>query len=572
LVPFWVALLLVVAGSLPGIGSAFGQTEDTASPARGEASVIAHGVTTLPPGEIGWRVQLAAAAEEVDQTSRRAPGFILADEGALLVNDLEANRQTRLVPGEAVFSPAQIPLQEIPLGNGTVSYFRIDLVASSELSNAGNDQLVFIGEPFASPGGNRDIDLVREVLDADESLNLALGSSAVPRLLLVTSGAVALVPTNSPDSQPVQLTTGQGAAIGGDVIATAVDGVEATIVTAIVGPEVPPILAQEANTGTPTPEFASFTVQAFGCPVAYEGTQYAADCVEPLADIAFELGTGATGTSLQGTTGPDGTVTFADLAPDTYALSGGVPGEFAAQAVECADAEGPVATEASQTEVPGAVITLEGGDAVTCRWHVTLDDLRGENEGTVAVTVHLCPGTPVDPNADCSLGDASGVVVEGPVALTTGADSAVPVQIDGANSVWGEAGGVPFGTYVLQPGGISVPAGYELSEVRGSIGASDSGWTFTVDEANPNAILDLIYVGTSQQDEEIDSDGDGLIDTQEAELGTDPANPDSDEDGLIDGAEVAGGANPLLYDTDGDSFGDGDEITNGTDPLDAANF
>lgn len=39
-----------------------------------------------------------------------------------------------------------------------------------------------------------------------------------------------------------------------------------------------------------------------------------------------------------------------------------------------------------------------------------------------------------------------------------------------------------------------------------------------------------------------DSDGDGLTDTQELALGTDPTNPDSDGDGRCDGSEDAGGS------------------------------
>lgn len=572
LVTLWLALLILVSGSLLGIGAALGQTEDAPSPARGQASVIAHGVATLPTGEIAWRVRLATAAEELDQAARNTPGFLLVDQGAVLLNDLATNRQSRLASGEAALLPVETPHQEVPLGDGTVSYYRIDLVAADEVNDAGNDQLAFIGEPFTSPGGSRDLDLVREVLDADESIDLALGSNAAPSLLLVTSGSVELVPADNPSAQPVRLPAGQGAAIGGDVIARAGDGVEATFVTAIVGPEVPPILAQAAATATPTPAPASFTVQALACPVAYEGTQYAADCLEPLADIAFELGAAATGISLQGTTGPDGAVTFAELAPDTYTLAGGVPGEFAAQVVECSDAEGSVTTEASPTGVPGVIVALESGDTVACRWFVVPEDLRGEDEGTVAVTAHLCPGTPVDPYTDCSVGDASGVVIDGPVALTTDAASAVPVQIQGASFVWGEEGGVPFGTYFLQPGGIAVPAEYELSEVRGSVGASGNGWTFTVDEANPNAILDVIYVPAEQPAADVDSDGDGLTDTQEAELGTDPANPDSDEDGLFDGAEGSTGTDPLIYDTDGDGFGDNAEAAANSDPTDPASM
>ncbi len=42
-----------------------------------------------------------------------------------------------------------------------------------------------------------------------------------------------------------------------------------------------------------------------------------------------------------------------------------------------------------------------------------------------------------------------------------------------------------------------------------------------------------------------DRDGDGLTDAEEAELGTDPADPDSDDDGYDDGSEVEAGTNPL---------------------------
>ncbi|MCC2628748.1 MAG: hypothetical protein K0S14_2398 [Thermomicrobiales bacterium] len=354
------------------------------------------------------------------------------------------------------------------------------------------------------------------------------------------------------------------------MVARAADGTEATFVTAIVGPEVLLEQAQEAATPTPTPTPASLIVQALSCPVAYEGTNYAADCVEPLADITFDL-SAATGSSGQATTGADGTVTFVDLVPDTYTLTGGVPGEFANQVVQCAAEAGSVPSSPSPTEAPGATLTLDDGDAVTCRWYVIPEDLRGENEGTVAVSVYLCPATPQDPTAECELGDATGVVIDGPVVLTTDDASAIPVAIHGANWVWGEEGGLPFGTYFLQPGGIPVPEGYELSEVRGSVGASGNGWTFTVDEANPEAILNVIYTPVAPV-EDADSDGDGLGDADEATLGTDPANPDSDEDGLLDGAEVTAGTDPTLGDTDGDGFGDNAEVANGTDPNDPASL
>ena len=76
----------------------------------------------------------------------------------------------------------------------------------------------------------------------------------------------------------------------------------------------------------------------------------------------------------------------------------------------------------------------------------------------------------------------------------------------------------------------------------------------------------------------VDSDGDGLFDSLEISIGTDPGNPDSDGDNLSDGFEVGfdgdpGGynpatdLNPLNVDTDADNFNDDIELANGSDPL-----
>lgn len=47
---------------------------------------------------------------------------------------------------------------------------------------------------------------------------------------------------------------------------------------------------------------------------------------------------------------------------------------------------------------------------------------------------------------------------------------------------------------------------------------------------------------------DIDSDGDGLLDSEEKKLGTDPNNPDTDGDGRSDGEEVRLGTDPLKFD------------------------
>ena len=64
----------------------------------------------------------------------------------------------------------------------------------------------------------------------------------------------------------------------------------------------------------------------------------------------------------------------------------------------------------------------------------------------------------------------------------------------------------------------------------------------------------------------LDSDGDGLADRRERELGTEVFDPDTDGDGVADGREIDLSINPLNPDTDGDGVTDGAELQRGTSP------
>lgn len=57
-----------------------------------------------------------------------------------------------------------------------------------------------------------------------------------------------------------------------------------------------------------------------------------------------------------------------------------------------------------------------------------------------------------------------------------------------------------------------------------------------------------------------DSDGDGLEDSYERQIGTDPSVADTDGDGLFDGDEVSLDTDPNRYDSDADGIGDGEEL------------
>ncbi len=95
-------------------------------------------------------------------------------------------------------------------------------------------------------------------------------------------------------------------------------------------------------------------------------------------------------------------------------------------------------------------------------------------------------------------------------------------------------------------------------------------------EANMIAMLGVSWRGGARSKPQygvtggdIDSDGDGLLDSQEVELGTDPYDPDTDQDGLTDGEEHGRYlTDPLNADSDWDALKDGAEIlTYNTDPL-----
>ncbi|NND64587.1 MAG: hypothetical protein HKM24_01365, partial [Gammaproteobacteria bacterium] len=74
----------------------------------------------------------------------------------------------------------------------------------------------------------------------------------------------------------------------------------------------------------------------------------------------------------------------------------------------------------------------------------------------------------------------------------------------------------------------------------------------------------------------VDTDGDGINDDREIELGTDPARADSDGDGILDGYELADNSDPLdalsVFDTDGDLVPDTIERAELTDFNDANAF
>ncbi|WIK88103.1 YPDG domain-containing protein [Varibaculum cambriense] len=117
-----------------------------------------------------------------------------------------------------------------------------------------------------------------------------------------------------------------------------------------------------------------------------------------------------------------------------------------------------------------------------------------------------------------------------------------------------------------------------------------SGTTITVTVKDGDKTLDSSTVTVTKPSAD-DTDGDGVSDEREKELGTDPNNPDTDGDGLTDGQEVgtdvdkdgkavkdengkpkvddskATKTDPTKADTDGDGINDGDEVNGTKNPF-----
>ncbi|MFH2063124.1 MAG: hypothetical protein ABIJ46_03135 [bacterium] len=81
--------------------------------------------------------------------------------------------------------------------------------------------------------------------------------------------------------------------------------------------------------------------------------------------------------------------------------------------------------------------------------------------------------------------------------------------------------------------------------------------------ASPNEPV----VSPEPANQPVDTDGDGLSDSEESTLGTNPQIADTDADGLTDREEIRQySTDPVNPDTDGDGYIDGEEVRAGYDP------
>ena len=206
---FWLAL-----SPSSDFDAARAQTADAPSPARGHAQVIAQGVVEMPSGDVAWRAiaRTAVPAPETDSLNGTI-GFVLADEAAILLTDDESADRSLLGPGEAALIRSAAAYGVTSVGSDDIPYYVLDLVPTRNAGEVGEGEVLFASMAFPAPDGNRDLNLVRDVLTADEEG--ALASAEAPLLILVTAGEIEVLIGES--SQGITLAVGDASSFAGNL-------------------------------------------------------------------------------------------------------------------------------------------------------------------------------------------------------------------------------------------------------------------------------------------------------------------------------------------------------------------
>ncbi len=225
-----VALLtigLAAGGVLAATGDELGP-----SPVDGNGLVVAQGLSEMPGKELVWSV----AEREADPTEKAKPetlslGFVIANEYPLLVLE-KVGRGARLAGGEAIFTYKGDKPTISTFEDDAVPYVTIELldVPGKSAKN------LYTSDDFKAPTGLRDLDLVADTLEEDDSIDV--DSTDAPILIYVASGEIVIEIDGDIDDIET-LEQGDALAIEDDFTVENVEQDDAVIYIAIIGPEIP---------------------------------------------------------------------------------------------------------------------------------------------------------------------------------------------------------------------------------------------------------------------------------------------------------------------------------------------
>lgn len=193
-------------------------------------------------------------------------------------------------------------------------------------------------------------------------------------------------------------------------------------------------------------------------------------------------------------------------------------------------------------------------------------DATLSNQATMAYRAWQTPRTALS-NTTSTIRDATApdtTIVSGPAVTTTSTNATFDFSSDdGAATFECSLDGGAFATCTDPVTFQNVTVGAHTLQVRakdaaGNVDPTPASYAWTVGDGGPDASIDP----------NLDTDGDGLTDVFEIQIGTNRNDADSDDDGVPDGQEASPGAdfdgdglvNALDPDSDNDGLFDGTEL------------
>jgi hypothetical protein len=253
------------------------------SPAVGRAQVVTQGISELPGSQYVMRVVRRTAPALGDaKVGRRVLGFALATDEPILITDVEPDGtfkdRARLAPGEAYMTLDDTRQIRASLSGKPTQYLSIEFVPPDQARNIGTGELLFVSDPITAPPGQRDVDLVRNVLAQQDIAKVPNTGGQV--MLLATDGAIDILPKRG---RGFRLQSGESAVVNADELeirpskTTAygvpsndlagltnmlqTDNPVAGYVVVVIGPEVP-------KPGEPTPTSTGAPISTAPTPTA----------------------------------------------------------------------------------------------------------------------------------------------------------------------------------------------------------------------------------------------------------------------------------------------------------------
>jgi hypothetical protein len=189
----------------------------------------------------------------------------------LLTNATDAGpvEVARVAPGEALLVTAGTRQMRASMTDHSVKYLSLELVPAAEADQLVGGKLLFKTAAFVAPTGDRDIDLVRDVLtQAEETIIPDSGQATV---ILASEGAIDVVPAGG---RMTTLQAGEAGVFQGElhISRAAASGnadkpllaaltepmnqgtssPRAAFVAGVIGVEIPPVGTTPTETATPT--------------------------------------------------------------------------------------------------------------------------------------------------------------------------------------------------------------------------------------------------------------------------------------------------------------------------------